>query len=143
MRPCLIGQATGKCAKACQRIQHFGKECTYDMISDFSDGYLSLEETHQYKSVSKGLIKRFATKISRREKVFIRDNKWCYICEKPIKYFKDASIDHVIPLSKGGSNALSNIKITHRSCNNWKGSHLLEELDLYGYRDKINRLCKK
>ena len=43
----------------------------------------------------------------------------CYLCEKPIE-FKQDSIDHKIPLSRGGDNDFENLAISHLSCNRKK-----------------------
>ncbi len=34
---------------------------------------------------------------------------------------EEASRDHIVPRSRGGSNARENIQLTHKSCNNLKG----------------------
>jgi 5-methylcytosine-specific restriction endonuclease McrA len=39
------------------------------------------------------------------------------------------NIDHILPESRGGSNYLSNLALTHRTCNDWKADLLLEELE--------------
>ena len=48
----------------------------------------------------------------------------CEICKNPInkrnKKLK-LSIDHVIPISKGGTKKFDNLRIAHRICNNIKG----------------------
>ena len=48
----------------------------------------------------------------------------CEICEFPInknnKKLK-LSIDHLIPVSKGGTEQFENLRIAHRICNNKKG----------------------
>ncbi|WAA13398.1 HNH endonuclease [Fervidibacillus halotolerans] len=41
----------------------------------------------------------------------------CAYCEKPFDNLSDRSIDHIVPLSKGGANTISNICIVHRNCN--------------------------
>lgn len=57
--------------------------------------------------------------------VYERDNWTCYICGvkviKSSNYRKDmATIDHVIPLSKGGSHTYENVKTCCHSCNSKK-----------------------
>ncbi len=45
----------------------------------------------------------------------------CAICKKPIVSMKDVTIDHIIPLSKGGADTLENMQLAHSSCNREKG----------------------
>lgn len=44
-------------------------------------------------------------------------SKLCFVCLKPINVFTDASIEHVIPRSKGGSCSKRNLSISHQACN--------------------------
>lgn len=73
--------------------------------------------------------------------IFNRDNWICHICNKKIyKKYKwpnplSPSLDHIIPLSKGGSHSQSNIKAAHLGCNCSKGNRTLEngeQLMLFG-----------
>lgn len=65
-----------------------------------------------------------------------RDDWRCHICGCKIEKNKrkDASmgpsIDHVIPLSKGGSHTWQNVRIAHRSCNSRKGNRPLKQKNL-------------
>ena len=62
---------------------------------------------------------KFGVKIDRSftlYHVFVRDQGVCHICEKRV-YAKDASIDHVKPLSKGGDHVPDNVKLSHLKCN--------------------------
>jgi 5-methylcytosine-specific restriction endonuclease McrA len=43
----------------------------------------------------------------------------CYLCLKPIK-FKQDSLEHKIPLSRGGTNEYCNLAIAHQNCNKKK-----------------------
>lgn len=47
----------------------------------------------------------------------LRQNCKCGICKKDITNLKDATIDHIIPLSKGGHDGLSNLQLAHEKCN--------------------------
>lgn len=49
-------------------------------------------------------------------KLFNRDKGICGICKKPVT-LEDSSIDHVIPLSRGGKHLWTNVQIAHKSCN--------------------------
>lgn len=53
----------------------------------------------------------------------------CYLCLKSIE-FKQDSIDHKIPLSRGGTNEYKNLAITHLSCN--KKKHTKTEMEYKG-----------
>lgn len=55
-----------------------------------------------------------------RHIVMQRDaGKPCGICGKPIAT-GDAEVDHILPVARGGSNALDNLQLAHRSCNRSK-----------------------
>lgn len=61
---------------------------------------------------------------SRQEIVEIltaRDGFACYLCPEPYTDDLGPTIDHVMPLSKGGSWDLENLKLAHRKCNQEKG----------------------
>ena len=49
----------------------------------------------------------------------------CYLCLSEIK--SDWTIDHIVPVSKGGTNDKANLKIAHRSCNSRKFNKSLED----------------
>lgn len=46
----------------------------------------------------------------------------CALCGKPIEDKKDITIDHIIPLSKGGLTTFDNCQLAHFSCNQKKGN---------------------
>src|SRR5574341_1258757 len=52
----------------------------------------------------------------------------CNICGDELKIGKDVSIDHVIPISKGGEHSLKNIAFTHWECNLMKHDMTMERL---------------
>ncbi len=60
----------------------------------------------------------------------------CYLCGEgidPACKFPAAaspSVDHVIPLSRGGTGLRENLRAAHLGCNCWKGTRLLEELEV-------------
>lgn len=70
--------------------------------------------------------------------LFIRDNGVCYLCGGECKWSDyvqegDAfiagndypSVDHVIPLTKGGLHAWNNVRLAHRHCNTMKSNKLI------------------
>ena len=40
----------------------------------------------------------------------------CHICQLPVRR-EDASLDHLIPASQGGTSTRDNLALAHRSCN--------------------------
>jgi len=67
-------------------------------------------------------IKRNSTRETKRH--LLRQSTKCSLCGDHITDMKDASVDHIIPKSRGGSDALDNLQIAHRSCNEQKGNRL-------------------
>ena len=51
----------------------------------------------------------------RRKEVWLRDGGTCVHCEDSVRLRK-AHIDHILPVSRGGNNALSNLRTLCRSC---------------------------
>lgn len=67
------------------------------------------------RSVRKPTYSKFKSRLWRRSHV-------CGLCKNEITEYKDASVDHIIPISRGGLNHHSNYQLTHVKCNNEKGS---------------------
>lgn len=55
-----------------------------------------------------------------------KQNRSCFYCEQ-----KCESVDHVIPLVRGGTNFLGNLVPACRKCNSSKGSKFLSEWKIY------------
>ncbi|MEW2302565.1 HNH endonuclease [Streptomyces sp. NPDC006655] len=65
-----------------------------------------------------------------REWVFERDGWICGLCDKPVDRHlaypapMSASLDHVIPLSRGGHHEPENVQCSHLTCNVRKGARV-------------------
>jgi 5-methylcytosine-specific restriction endonuclease McrA len=60
----------------------------------------------------------------------------CYVCDEVIVDMEEATLEHIIPRSKGGSNKNYNIALSHRICNEIKADLILrqdwrERIELY------------
>lgn len=51
----------------------------------------------------------------------------CGLCGGPIASLEETTQDHIIPTSQGGPDALANVQLAHRSCNELKGNALPEQ----------------
>ena len=77
-----------------------------------------------------GKIKKLPTspKVTKKN-VWLRDDGKCQYCAKAVA-LGEATVDHVIPKSRGGQNAWDNVTLACTKCNQKKGSHLLENTNL-------------
>lgn len=81
--------------------------------------------TAKYSKVHEKKFKGKPTK----EALFIRDNGVDGYTGKELEY-EDATIDHVVPTSRGGSDTYDNVVLTSKEINNKKGSKLNSEAGL-------------
>ena len=58
------------------------------------------------------------------EELFSRDDGLCGICKIHLEDNEKGSIDHIIPLSLGGTHTWNNVQLAHLSCNIMKGDKL-------------------
>jgi len=78
-------------------------------------------------------LKRNAKRIERvsLDIVFARDRGICSLCHKKVKK-EDASVDHIIPLSKGGDHTYQNCTLAHRKCNSSKNNRtVVQQMRLF------------
>jgi len=90
------------------------------------DGTISLPSTLRLKNRVRYFMKRihFSKSMVKR-----RDNYTCQYCGKsPTK--KNTTIDHVIPVSKGGETSYENCVTACYKCNNRKNNKLLSQIDM-------------
>ena len=59
--------------------------------------------------------------------IYAKYNGKCAICGQPVK-FKKMTVDHKVPLSKGGTNAMENLQLACHCCNLMKTNFSMDEL---------------
>ena len=92
-----------------------------------------LAHAHKHKRIPKS---QLVDKDITLEALYRRDSGVCYLCGGPCDWNDKTdttvrdnypSIDHVVPISKGGLHAWGNIKLAHFGCNRKKADTLLPE----------------
>lgn len=72
-----------------------------------------------------------------RNAIIQRDRATCYLCgdildtATTFPHVKYITLDHVIPLARGGTHTTDNLHVACHSCNSRKGDNLLSELTWY------------
>lgn len=118
------------------------KECGKAYIGNTL--YCSSKCMHKYHDRQKEFNRRIQTNNKADytislQKLIKRDNNICYICNKECNlndYIYEGntfiagnyypSIEHIIPLSKGGTHTWDNVKLAHRICNTLKGTKIIK-----------------
>lgn len=78
-------------------------------------------------------MERGATKLERvyRARVYERDNWCCQLCGEPVDRDPERptdsmapSLDHILPLARGGTHTYDNVQLAHFGCNSAKGHRI-------------------
>lgn len=67
------------------------------------------------KAKPEKIIQGVSKKEITRQKLLERDGDQCWFCGKPVG--ADKTIEHLVPKSTGGKNAIANYALAHRACN--------------------------
>lgn len=65
--------------------------------------------------------------------IYNRDGWICQLCDEPVDAFAatnsrwDATLDHIVPSSKGGDDSPENLRLAHRRCNAVRGARVALE----------------
>lgn len=99
----------------------------------------SLKHAHKHKRIAK---EQVVDKDITLEALFKRDSGVCYLCggecdwsDRDIFTVKDKypSIDHIVPVSRGGLHSWDNVKLAHFKCNILKRDALPTETEEHDY----------
>lgn len=84
------------------------------------------EEVRLHRATRRARLKNAKTERIYKKKIKNWESRICGICEALIE--GDYHIDHIVPLSRGGKHATSNLQLAHPFCNRSKFTKLTEEL---------------
>lgn len=62
--------------------------------------------------------------VNKRRRLWDAGVRACYWCKRAFEKFEDATLEHVIPLSKGGLDNANNWALAHAACNTNHGDSL-------------------
>ena len=88
----------------------------------------SVEPLEVFRYANMDSSERITFPIAVKEEIYRRCDGICVICGKTIPKHQPYTIDHIIPLSRGGTNAPENLRIAHEDCNKLKNNFMDNEL---------------
>lgn len=94
-------------------------------LKDFQ--VVEVDETEIVNEVTDTKVKRKSFKTTERTFIYNKNKGKCAICGRFVP-FDEFTVDHIIPLSKGGTNELKNLQCTCKLCNLIKQDILPEDL---------------
>ena len=129
-----------------EHAEHRCPKCGVTVIGGKSHRLCPACKRESLRAGNKGTLAHRARKATREtgaeyqpgitlEKVYERDGGICWICGNPTDLSDRRwgpcgpnypSVDHVVPLAKGGSHTWANVKLAHHKCNSVKSDHLIE-----------------
>lgn len=95
-----------------------------------SDNCSRRSHSRNAKHIRRERMKRNGKSAVYRSQIFKRDNYTCKLCNEPLDMDaqpndnRAPSLDHILPLAKGGSHTMSNLQAAHRLCNSIKCDRL-------------------
>ena len=79
------------------------------------------EQRRLYHHVRRARLKAVPYERVRRQDIVERDGLICYLCGLALRA-PEVTLDHVIPLARGGPHTADNLRIACRPCNSRKGA---------------------
>jgi len=113
----------GKPDKLIKALKKTGWLTKNMQINDWSKiGLASVKRRHaacNERSKYRARLKKATIEKVNRQVIILRDKSTCYLCLSPLKS-KEVTLDHVIPLARGGVHAETNLRVACRPCNSRK-----------------------
>jgi 5-methylcytosine-specific restriction endonuclease McrA len=122
-----VGRLARQYAKRCSlKVETARWRIRYEYDADFKAK--TIERVHRKNTARKAHIAMVddGTLTGPAIRSLFASAKQCRYCERPMRS-KDKTLDHVIPLSRGGMHSIHNAAIACHSCNTGKGGRTPEE----------------
>lgn len=104
-----------------------------DATPDFYN-ITKIHNSNIHNTNTQSINKRVQFKTDIRKLVYRKTEGHCALCGNFVDY-EDYTIDHIVPLSKGGTNDINNLQCACKVCNNIKTDILPDE-----FMDKISQI---
>lgn len=77
----------------------------------------SISAAKRRRRIAQSAIRKWKTSI------IARDGYVCGLCHNSVEP-QDVSLDHILPITRGGSDDVTNLQVAHRLCNSQKGNRV-------------------
>lgn len=110
-------------------------QANFEKVKAWNKAYwkANSEQNRKYRQKRRALKQKAPYEVINEKTVFMRDGWICQICKNRVnKRFKwpnpmCASLDHIVPLTQGGSHTYKNVQLTHLTCNLTKNVNVLPQ----------------
>lgn len=123
-----------------KRKQRDYRAANLDTVRAKGRAYLKAQPEKARANWSKNYARRKGARIAPvdREAIYARDNNTCQLCGKKVNMKKrypdplSASLDHILPIARGGAHEPRNVQLVHLICNSRKKHTGIDQLRLFG-----------
>ncbi|MCG0679858.1 hypothetical protein IMAU70100_01054 [Lactiplantibacillus plantarum] len=116
------------CGKTFETTSKFRCYCSKKCGKEKKNQYHTEKKSKRYERAKKN----GKYEIISLQRLYVRDKGKCYLCGKHLVLNEDynrtdaPTIEHVIPICKGGTNTWDNVKLACRKCNDEKGTKIFD-----------------
>ena len=107
-------------------VEHREEKQEYDRRRRIAHPETYREANHRYRALKVGATIERVHAVE----VYERDRYRCHVCGRLVPA-RERSLDHLVPLSRGGAHSLSNVALAHKRCNFKRYNSGLAQLRLW------------
>ena len=114
-------------------VKSFGESNCFVVNENLESQELSASKSFTQEQLELLGVKRSSPRVvlskPKRQSIYDKAQHYCTIWGKPLRY-EEMSVDHIVPLSRGGKNEMDNLRCTCEECNRLKGDRMDSEMYL-------------